>query len=102
MITFFTFLLQRSKYFFKGYMTIQIRTTQILKKYLKDYISKSIISMKKIKNAYVDLINIYKPLLSSLKICNIFKDMSKIQKITIFFTLIKPYFKKYLIFCKLK
>ena len=50
-------------------MTIQIRTTQIptiqiLKKYLKDHISISNISSKKIKTTYVDLINIYKPLFS--------------------------------------
>ena len=37
-------------------------TIQVVKKYLKDFISISVINFKKLKNAYVDLINIYKPL----------------------------------------
>ena len=54
-----------------GNMTIQLRKTQIptiqiLKKYLKDYISIISINLKKIKTTYVDLINIYKPILSFL------------------------------------
>ena len=47
--------------------TIQIPTIQILKKYLRDYITKSNICFKKLlKKTYVGLIKIYKPILPFL------------------------------------
>ena len=49
-----------------GYMTIQI-----LKKIFKDYFSKSNKNLKKVKNIYVDLIEIYKRLFLFCEILNI-------------------------------
>ena len=59
----------------QGYMTIQIWTIhipiiQIVKKHLKDYFSKSDKVLKKMKNIYVDFIEIYKPLFFLRKILN--------------------------------
>ena len=66
-------------------MTIQIRTTQtptiqILKNILKDCIFISSINLKKIKNVYVDLINIYKQLFYFLQSLKYFSRYYKVTK----------------------
>ena len=70
-----------------GYMTIQIRTTQIptiqiLEKIIKILYLNKWFELK--KNTYVDLIIIYKPLFSFLQNLKYFKVISKLLKITTF------------------
>ena len=60
-----------------GYMTIQIRTTQIptiqiLEKIFKTLYLKKCYKLEKNKKAYIYLINIYKPIFLFCKILNIF------------------------------
>ena len=54
-------------------MTIQNRTIQILEKYLRDYISESIVCFKKMKNMYDGLINICKLIFLFVKLLIFFK-----------------------------
>ena len=68
-------------------------TIQILKKKIKTAINKKVMYICKKK--YVDLIFVYKLLLSFCKKLNIFKDISKLLKITMFFTLFKTYLKHF-------
>ena len=58
-------------------MTIEISTTQTLKKILRDYISKSNNCLDKILNMYAGLINIYKLLFSFYKISNSIIEIRK-------------------------
>ena len=53
---------------------LKFRQFKFLTKYLKDLITKSNINLKKVKNTYEDLINIYKLLFLFCKILNIFKN----------------------------
>ena len=63
-------------------------------KNLKQYISKSFINLKKIKNTYVDLISIYKPIFSFLLNLKYFSRCLKITKNNLSFLLYLSHISK--------